>query len=178
MANNSTQGEVGKGLKFVQLLSGGKDSIFSLIHSVANYHRPLALVNLGPPSHHSHSEELDSFLYQSIGHSAIPHIAHALDLPLFTRAINGSPIRTELGYGSRLPGREEVEDEQDETEDLYELLKEVKLKMPEVEAVSVGAILSNYQRLRVEHMSVVSFLPLSLFRIAHLSLNMNTDVYD
>lgn len=36
-------------------------------------------------------------------------------------------------------------------EDLYELLKEVKEKYPEVQAVASGAIFSNYQRLRVEN---------------------------
>ena len=39
----------------------------------------------------------------------------------------------------------------DETEDLLRLLKTVKAAHPEIEAVSVGAILSNYQRARVEN---------------------------
>lgn len=38
----------------------------------------------------------------------------------------------------------------DEVEDLYMLLQEVKEKC-EIEAVSVGAILSDYQRVRVEN---------------------------
>lgn len=38
----------------------------------------------------------------------------------------------------------------DEVEDMYELLKEVKKKIPSIEAVSSGAIASDYQRLRVE----------------------------
>lgn len=40
--------------------------------------------------------------------------------------------------------------ENDEVEDLYHLLKEVKEKC-EIEAVSVGAIFSDYQRVRVEN---------------------------
>merc|ERR1719265_1824231 len=41
--------------------------------------------------------------------------------------------------------------EGDEVEDLLVLLQEVLEQHPEVEAVSCGAILSNYQRLRVEN---------------------------
>lgn len=40
--------------------------------------------------------------------------------------------------------------ENDEVEDLYQLLVEIKEKC-EIEAVSVGAILSDYQRVRVEN---------------------------
>jgi diphthine-ammonia ligase len=39
----------------------------------------------------------------------------------------------------------------DEVEDLFELIKDVKSKFPEVQAVSSGAIFSDYQRLRVEN---------------------------
>lgn len=52
----------------------------------------------------------------------------------------------------------------DEVEDLYELLKECKSKYPAIEGVSCGAIVSNYQRLRVENvcsrlgLTVLSYL--------------------
>lgn len=39
----------------------------------------------------------------------------------------------------------------DEVEDLFNLLNEVKTKYPDVQAVASGAILINYQRLRVEN---------------------------
>jgi len=39
----------------------------------------------------------------------------------------------------------------DEVEDLHTLLVKVKEQFPEVEAVSSGAIFSNYQRLRIEN---------------------------
>ncbi len=38
-----------------------------------------------------------------------------------------------------------------QVEDLFELLASVLVRFPDVDAVSCGAILSNYQRLRVEH---------------------------
>ena len=41
--------------------------------------------------------------------------------------------------------------EGDEVEDLYRLLSHAKQAMPELQAVSSGAIASDYQRLRVEH---------------------------
>lgn len=47
-------------------------------------------------------------------------------------------------------GKMYIPSENDEVEDLYELLKEVK-EQCEIEAVSVGAILSDYQRIRVEN---------------------------
>ena len=40
---------------------------------------------------------------------------------------------------------------QDEVEDLYELLLEIKQRHPEIQGISCGAIVSNYQRTRVEH---------------------------
>ena len=46
----------------------------------------------------------------------------------------------------------------DEVEDLYLLLKDVKRMYPEVEAVTSGAILSTYQRLRVENVCTVAVL--------------------
>ena len=39
----------------------------------------------------------------------------------------------------------------DEVEDLLELLNKIKEQHPDVQAVATGAILSNYQRLRVEN---------------------------
>ena len=41
--------------------------------------------------------------------------------------------------------------EGDEVEDLYNLLQSVKQKIPDVQAVCSGAVLSDYQRLRVEN---------------------------
>jgi diphthine-ammonia ligase len=41
--------------------------------------------------------------------------------------------------------------EGDEVEDLYQLLAFAKRRMPGIQAVASGAIASDYQRLRVEH---------------------------
>lgn len=80
-------------------------------------------------------------MYQSVGHHAIDLYAEAMDLPLYRREIQGTSIETGVNY---------KKNSADEVEDLYELLKEVKEECG-IEAVSVGAILSDYQRVRVEN---------------------------
>jgi diphthine-ammonia ligase len=82
-------------------------------------------------------------MYQTIGHSSLSLIASALDLPLYTRIISGTSLVLETEYGTAREG--------DETEDMHALIGDVLRKHPEVEAVSVGAIASNYQRVRVEN---------------------------
>ncbi|KAG0666386.1 hypothetical protein C6P46_004956 [Rhodotorula mucilaginosa] len=138
-------------MKVVGLLSGGKDSVYNLVHCVVQGHEPVAVASLGPPEG---KDELDSYMYQTVGHSGLRVLAQALDLPFFVRTINGTAVNQRGEYGSRKGKAKEVDttaERGDETEDLYELLKSVKDAMPEVQGVSVGAILSNYQRVRVEH---------------------------
>ncbi|GAA5935526.1 hypothetical protein JCM1841_003703 [Sporobolomyces salmonicolor] len=145
-------------MKVVGLLSGGKDSVYNLLHCIANGHQPVCVASLGPGEG---KDELDSYMYQTVGHSGLRTLAQALDLPFFSRVIKGKAINIGGEYGSRnAKGKEraadegeekEHDDEEDETEDLYELLRAVKTAQPEVEGVACGAILSNYQRVRVEH---------------------------
>ncbi|KAI8321647.1 adenine nucleotide alpha hydrolases-like protein [Martensiomyces pterosporus] len=65
-----------------------------------------------------------------------------MELPLYHKEIKGTPIAQALHY-------ELTKD--DETEDLFALLSEVKEHHPDVEGVSVGAIFSSYQANRVQH---------------------------
>ncbi|KAM9356212.1 diphthine--ammonia ligase [Pholidichthys leucotaenia] len=124
-------------MKVVALISGGKDSCYNMMQCVAAGHRIVALANLHP----AHTDELDSYMYQTVGHQAIELYAEAMNLPLYRCTIQGSSLDTSRNYS---------ETEGDEVEDLYQLLKLVKEK-EDVEAVSVGAILSDYQRVRVEN---------------------------
>ncbi|KAL3968772.1 [histone H3]-lysine9 N-trimethyltransferase SETDB1 [Sarotherodon galilaeus] len=124
-------------MKVVALISGGKDSCYNMMQCAAAGHRIVALANLRP----AHTDELDSYMYQTVGHQAIELYADAMDLPLYRRTIQGSSLDTSRNYR---------ETEGDEVEDLYQLLHLVKEKEG-VEAVSVGAILSDYQRVRVEN---------------------------
>jgi diphthine-ammonia ligase len=113
---------------------------------VANGHQIVVLANLHPPPV---SEELDSFMFQSVGHSAIEAIAQCMQLPLVRRQIQGRPLHTDAQYTTAAVDSDG--DSMDEVEDLYQLLADVRERYPEVEAVASGAILSNYQRVRVEN---------------------------
>lgn len=124
-------------MRVVALISGGKDSCYNMMQCVAAGHQLVALANLRP----AHTDELDSYMYQTVGHQAIELYAEAMELPLYRRTIQGRSLDTGRDY-SLTPG--------DEVEDLFQLLSLVKEK-ESVEAVSVGAILSCYQRVRVEN---------------------------
>ncbi|NXV16803.1 DPH6 ligase, partial [Cepphus grylle] len=120
--------------------SGGKDSCYNMMQCVAAGHQIVALANLRPAENTGQTDELDSYMYQTVGHHAIDLYADALDLPLYRGFIKGTSVNT---------GRVYTTCQEDEVEDLYHLMKLVKDKEG-VEGVSVGAILSDYQRVRVE----------------------------
>lgn len=68
--------------------------------------------------HNCFPDELDSYMYQSVGHHAIDLYAEAIGLPLYRREIEGSSLTT---------GKDYLPTAADEVEDLYELLKTVKV---------------------------------------------------
>ncbi|XP_072786264.1 diphthine--ammonia ligase isoform X3 [Taeniopygia guttata] len=111
-----------------------------MMQCVAAGHQIVALANLRPAENTGQTDELDSYMYQTVGHHAIDLYADALDLPLYRGFIKGTSVNT---------GRVYTACQEDEVEDLYQLMKLVKDKEG-VEGVSVGAILSDYQRVRVE----------------------------
>ncbi|KAH8080204.1 hypothetical protein HD553DRAFT_122492 [Filobasidium floriforme] len=165
-------------MKVVALLSGGKDSCFNMMHCIANGHDIVALATLVPEEG---KDEIDSYMYQSVGTTLIPLLAESMRLPLYTQVIRGKPLRVGGTYGSRTTpggfgggkGREEEQQEEekekeggegDETEDLEVLLRTVKSHHPEIAGLSSGAILSTYQRSRIEHITSrphISLTPLS-----------------
>lgn len=124
-------------MRVVALISGGKDSCYNMLQCAAAGHDIVALANLCPEN----KDELDSYMYQTVGHHGIELYAEALDLPLFRRSTQGLAVHQGPIYTPTL---------QDEVEDLFQLLKLVKDEI-EVDAVAVGAILSDYQRVRVEN---------------------------
>ena len=133
-------------MKVVALISGGKDSTFNMMECVRLGHEIVALANLYPEATDGSAaaDELDSYCFQTVGHTVIQAYADCMGgLPLHRRAIKlGASKNLDMVY---------EETAGDEVEDLFALLQEVKRKQPEVEAVSSGAVLSDYQRLRVEH---------------------------
>ncbi|XP_076099991.1 diphthine--ammonia ligase-like isoform X3 [Mytilus galloprovincialis] len=124
-------------MRTVALISGGKDSCYNMMQCVIEGHDIIALANLKPRE----KDELDSYMYQTVGHHAIHLYADAIGLPLYRHTIEGSSTAIKMDYETTVG---------DEVEDLYTLLKKIKDEL-QIEAVSVGAILSDYQRVRVEH---------------------------
>lgn len=144
-------------MDFVALLSGGKDSCYNIHQCIGNGHRLVCLANLSPAkSQDSGNEELHSFMYQSAGSSVIPAYEHCLGVPLMIKEIRGKAINQSMYY--------DRSSEEDEVEDLMELVQAVVNRFPSIKGVSCGAIVSNYQRLRVENvcerlgLTVLSYL--------------------
>ncbi|CAD5207121.1 unnamed protein product [Bursaphelenchus okinawaensis] len=126
-------------MKVVGLISGGKDSLYNLYLAKKNGHELVCLANLHPPPGES---EIDSYMYQSVGAEGIKAMAAALQLPLYRKEIKGKPMNTTNEY-RELQG--------DEVEDLFCLLSTIQNQNPEIEAVSCGAILSQYQKSRLDN---------------------------
>lgn len=161
-------------MKVVALVSGGKDSAYNMLHCTLLGHEIIALANLYPPPTYG-SDEMDSFMYQTVGTSAVEHYSQCMNnVPVYRQPIIGTSLVTSLEYqhtqkhsiDAEKPLEEQASHNQDrdETEDLYLLLRKVQKAHPDVEGVSVGAILSTYQRVRVENvckrlnLSSLSFL--------------------
>lgn len=200
------------GLNVIALISGGKDSFFSLIHCIEHGHRVVALANLFPadevqeqsPSRgqdattepeanprassalpspaglqvidpgtwaaqpeaegHGHGEpdrDLNSFMYQTVGHEILPLYAAATGLPLYRLPITGRAVRHERDYDATTTADAQ---DSDETESMVPLLKAIVARHPEANALCAGAILSTYQRTRVESIA----LRLGLTPLAYL----------
>ena len=79
-------------------------------------------------------------MFQTIGWNNIQLLADAMALPLFVG---------ETDMVAKEEGKNYLPSAGDEVEDLYMLLEKVKTEIG-VDAVCVGAILSDYQRVRVE----------------------------
>ncbi|XP_063364886.1 uncharacterized protein LOC134653450 [Cydia amplana] len=124
-------------MKVVALVSGGKDSCYNMMQCVGAGHTLVALANLQP----QHKDELDSYMYQTVGHQSIDLYAEAMGLPLYREVISGTAVNQGKIYKPT---------DDDEVEDMYRLLARIKSEMA-IEAVAVGAILSDYQRIRVEN---------------------------
>ncbi|KAM6539619.1 hypothetical protein FALCPG4_001404 [Fusarium falciforme] len=212
------------GLNVIALVSGGKDSFFSLIHCIEHGHRIVALANLFPadedasqeqqehallvqeqsPSRgqdattepetnprapsalpspaglqvidpgtwaaqpdaedHGHGEpdrDLNSFMYQTVGHEVLPLYAAATGLPLYRLPIAGRAVRHERDYDATTTVNAQ---DSDETESMLPLLQAIVARHPEANALCAGAILSTYQRTRVESIA----LRLGLTPLAYL----------
>ncbi|RNF21155.1 putative ATP-binding protein [Trypanosoma conorhini] len=133
-------------MKTIALISGGKDSLLSVLLAMRYGHTPVVLANICPTCNEGpeHVHEIDSYSFQTVGHEAVESIAVCMELPLRRAYIRAGQSKVQgLHYTKE-------RDEEDEVETLYRLLRTVKEEFPEVEGVTTGAILSHYQRYRVE----------------------------
>ena len=120
--------------------------MLNLTKCVEKGHKIVCLANMcpGKRSVSSGTTEIDSYCFQSIAQEHVPLIAKCMELPLYTaELIENSSLNQNLWYEKT---------EGDEVEELYKLLLRIKEAHPEVNALSTGAIESNFQRLRVVHL--------------------------
>lgn len=92
--------------------------------------------------------DLNSFMYQTVGHQVIPLYSIATGIPLYRQPIAGGAVQSGREYSTASTTTD------DEVESMLQLLERVKAAHPEANAVSAGAILSTYQRTRVESVAI------------------------
>lgn len=122
-------------MKFVGLVSGGKDSIYSISTLIEEGHELVGLIHM-----RSSSEYSDSYMFQTVGEEFIEFVGACLEVPVTVCTTDCKAIHTELAYEPT---------EGDEVEDLYNCLRAL-LATTDYQAVSSGAILSRYQKNRVD----------------------------
>ncbi|KAF9879904.1 hypothetical protein CkaCkLH20_02715 [Colletotrichum karsti] len=108
--------------------------------------------------------DLNSFMYQTVGHQVIPLYADATGLPLYRQPIHGGAKYEGRDYDSShaTGGAATVADDADETENMIPLLRTIMAHHPDANALCAGAILSTYQRTRVESVALrLGLTPLS-----------------
>ena len=127
-------------MKFVAIISGGKDSLYSIVECCRLGHELLGCVHLGA----AENTEEESYMYQTAASEVITTLVEeCLGVPLIFYQRVGKSINVSLVYQEARVG--------DEVEDLFQALTLAKEAFPDVQAVSSGAILSTYQRIRIEH---------------------------
>jgi diphthine-ammonia ligase len=148
-------------LKVIALISGGKDSLYSILHCLKNGHEVVALGNLYPAGN-----DPDSAMYQTVGHEHINLYEDALGIPLYRQEISGSDIHQarEYDFIPDIPSSDDNSPQNDEVESITVLLRRIMKQHPEANAVCSGAILSTYQRTRIESVA----LRLALIPLAYL----------
>lgn len=115
-------------MKFIALVSGGKDSCFNILHCLNAGHELVAMANLHPRK--GRPDEIDSYMFQTVGHSVVESLSQCCDIPLFRAEIS--------------------ENEEEVINELKCLFENIKNDGIDFEGVSVGAIGSTYQQIRVD----------------------------
>jgi len=76
-------------MKFVALVSGGKDSFYSIMECIRNGHELLACAHLSPRNQNPDEDE-ESYMYQTAASECIPALVEeCLGVPLVIRECIG-----------------------------------------------------------------------------------------
>lgn len=160
-------------MKFVALVSGGKDSTFAIAEAMKQGHELVAIAHLASFDLSNQlvtdsssatrfsvlgvSVEQDSWMYQSVGSELVPLLAIAYDKPLYwVDPASSDEFREEEDTYLKSFGANAFVDSAGRVDRdvvrLWRLLRFVKEKSPDSppQALVSGAILSNYQRTRIE----------------------------
>lgn len=86
-------------MKVVGLVSGGKDSCYSLCRAAAAGHDVVAVAHLTPAD--QQQEETDSHCFQTVAHAIVPHIAKCIGVPCYTRGI-GTEADAATAHAARI----------------------------------------------------------------------------
>ncbi|KAF7703787.1 Diphthine--ammonia ligase [Cucumispora dikerogammari] len=137
--------------RIAALISGGKDSFFAIKELLENpSNKIVALIHIRCVS----KKYLDSYMFQTVGSEVIEAYSKCMNVPLLIYESRMNSINLELEYKKT---------EDDEVEDLYRAVHDCKSKI-EFDAICSGAILSNYQKYRVDNvcnrLGLKSFSPL------------------
>jgi diphthine-ammonia ligase len=116
-------------MRFVALVSGGKDSIYATLQAIENGHELACCAHLAPPSQHSLEEE--SYMYQTAGSEAVrKQVEECMGVPFYVREIRGRSKNISLVYDTAVEDTNDATT--DEVEDLYLLLKHIQSECPDV----------------------------------------------
>lgn len=104
-------------MRFVALVSGGKDSCFNIAKCISHGHELVCLANLCPPREFL-GDDMDSFMYQTAASNVLSAFSACFGVPMVQVPIKGRPLVQHLGYEAN---------PLDEVEDMALLLQEVKV---------------------------------------------------
>ncbi|CAD26487.1 similarity to HYPOTHETICAL PROTEIN Y570_METJA [Encephalitozoon cuniculi GB-M1] len=123
-------------MRYLALVSGGKDSVHAMHCLQRLGHHVVGLLHMRCENGYQ-----DSYMYQTVGSEVANLLGECLRVPVFICRTRCRSINQSLQYDR---------EEGDEVEDLYAAIAHVKEKIC-FEGVSSGAILSRYQKNRVEN---------------------------
>ncbi|BFU25466.1 Adenine nucleotide alpha hydrolase family protein [Entamoeba histolytica HM-1:IMSS-B] len=127
----------------VALLSGGKDSVYTIVYLQKHGISIDCLLHLEPSK--PKESENNSYMFQTALHEAIPYLAEAMNIPLINYQFeSNSSICIDSNY---------VPTQNDEIENLYLGVKEVLNKFPQIDSICCGAIASTYQSNRLKNVA-------------------------